>query len=123
MKPAALLRLLPLAAILFLCGCSSNNKGKIEGTKWSSVAGSVKGKSLPAGILRLEFGADGGLVYTAGPARMTGKYSLGSGDSVTFHLDQPLQGSKTHVEKVSISGDRLTMTDTDGTQLTFEKAP
>jgi len=32
-----------------------------------------------------------------------------------------LAGRKNHVEKVVINGDRLTMTDSDGTQLTFDK--
>jgi hypothetical protein len=43
------------------------------------------------------------------------------GDNVTLNLDQELSGRKTHVEKVTISGDQLTMTDSDGTALTFKK--
>lgn len=123
MKAASVLRLLPLAAILLVCGCGSNNKGKIEGTKWSSTASAIKGKSLPAGALRLDFGSDGHLVYSAGFIRMTGTYTLGTGDYVTMHLDQPLQGRKDHTERMVIQGDQLTMTDSDGTQIMFQKTP
>ena len=114
--------ILPLMAIvLFLTGCSSNNKGKIEGTKWSSNATTVKGQPLVAGALALEFAADGKLVYQAGPARFTGTYSLGGGDTVTFNLDQDLAGRKKHVEKITITDNSLTMRDSDGTSLTFSK--
>jgi hypothetical protein len=120
MRPAGTLRLVLLAALLLAAGCSSN-KGKIEGTKWSSQDANVKGQALPAGALTLEFGSDGSLVYKAGPQTFKGTYSLGMGDNVTLKLDQELAGRKNHVEKVVINGDRLTMTDSDGTQLTFGK--
>jgi hypothetical protein len=110
-----------IAAVLFLTGCSSNNKGKIEGTKWSSNATTIKGKSVPAGAAALEFAADGKLVYQLGLARLTGTYSLGGGDTVTLHLDQEVSGRKTHVEKISISDNTLTMRDSDGTTVTFSK--
>jgi hypothetical protein len=116
------LAFLPLAAlVLGLTGCSSNNKGKIEGTKWNSNATNVKGKQIPAGMLRLEFTSDGKLTYNAGPVAFTGTYSLGGGDTVTFHLDQDLAGRKTHSEKITISGETLTMTDSDGTSIPFTK--
>jgi hypothetical protein len=113
-----------LVAVLFLLplgGCKSNNKGKIEGTKWVSQATVQKGTNIPAGALQLEFSSDGKLVYRAGQQTFTGTYSLGMGDYVTLNLDQNLAGRKTHSEKVSISGDQLTMTDSDGTSLTFTK--
>jgi hypothetical protein len=113
-----------MRAILICCcaltvtfaGCSSKNKGKIEGTKWSSHATTIKGQSLPAGFLKLEFGKDGSLVYQAGPLTFRGKYSLGMGDKVTLKFDKELgnTGSKTHVESVEINGDTLTMKDSDG---------
>jgi hypothetical protein len=52
----------------------------------------------------------------------TGRYSLGAGDGVTLLLDQALAGRRTHIESVSVTGNRLTMTDADGTGLTFERA-
>jgi hypothetical protein len=121
MRPVVILRLVLLATLLLTFGCSSNNKGKIEGTKWSSQATTVKGQSFPAGAFQLEFGSDNRLAYRAGPVTLTGTYSLGSGNNVTFNLDQELGGRKTHVEKISISGDTLTMTDSDGTEVTFTK--
>jgi hypothetical protein len=115
------LQLVVLALALSAVGCSSNNKGKIEGTKWTSDATTIKGQQIPAGALGLEFGSDGSLVYRTLMARFTGKYSLGGGDTVTLHLDQDLAGRKEHSEKVVISGDKLTMTDSDGTSITFSK--
>ena len=50
-----------------------------------------------------------------------GTYSLGMGDNVSFNFDQELEGRKTHVEKIRIDGDKLTMTDSDGTQVAFKK--
>ncbi len=121
MRPVNALRLVLLTALLLTFGCKSNNKGKIEGTKWSSVASTVKGRSVPAGALQLEFRSDGNLVYRAGSQSYTGTYSLGTGDTVTLNLNQELAGRKTHVEKVVIRGDYLTMIDSDGTELSFEK--
>jgi len=123
MRSRHALHLILFVPLLFILGCSSNNKGKIEGTKWSSQAATVKGKSIPAGVLQLEFRSDGSMVYGVGPQAYTGRYSLGAGDSVTLNLDQDLAGRKVHSERISISGDLLTMTDSDGTQLTFKKMP
>src|SRR5262249_2624151 len=92
-----------LLAVFCVIGCASKNKGKIEGTKWSSQSAVVKGQSLPAGALKLEFRSDGSLVYQAGPVTYTGRYSLGMGDYVTLKLDQDLAGRKSHSEKVVIS--------------------
>ena len=119
-------RLALLAAILLSCGCS-NNKGKIELTKWSSLAATVKGVSVPDGTLQLAFGGDNRMIYTinppngASPQVLRGTYSLGMSDMVTLQFDQELAGSKTHVETIVINGNRLVMTDTDGTSLTFVK--
>jgi len=116
-------RLVVLALLLLTAGCSSNNKGKIEGTKWSSMAATIKGQQAPAGLLQLDFGADGSLVYRAGMQTYSGTYTLASFNTVVFHLTTPLAGSNTHAEKVVIENDRLTMTDAGGTQLTFVKPP
>jgi hypothetical protein len=126
MRLTSVLRVAVVVALLSSLGCGSNNKGKIEGTKWSSLATTMNVKNqgmqtIPAGALTLEFSSDYKLVYRAGPMTMTGTYSLGMGDYVTLKLDKELDGRKTHTEKVVISGDRLTMTDSDGTALTFEK--
>jgi hypothetical protein len=114
-------RLVVLALVLMSFGCASDNKGKIEGTKWSSQAATIKGNNLPAGALTLEFTTGGRLIYGAGFTTFTGTYSLGMGSNVTLNLDQELAGRKTHVQKVSISGDQLTMRDSDGTSMTFNK--
>ena len=112
-----------LASVVLIAGCGgkSDNTGKIEGTAWTSNGATVKGQMIPAHALQLRFANDGGLVYTAGPQRFTGKYTLSSGSHVTLNLDQALAGQKTHVEKIVISGELLTMTDADGTTLTFKK--
>ncbi len=118
-------RMLPvlLAALILvpLTGCS-NNKGKIEGTKWVSREATVKGQKLPAGILKLEFTSDGKFVFsTGGILEQKGSYSLGSGDNVTMDFDQPTDGKqKKHLEKITIEGDLLTMSDSTGT-ITFDR--
>ena len=113
------------AALAFVCvvltGCSSNNKGKIEGTRWVSISQMVKGQMLAEGVGGLDFRVDGTLTYKAGPNTLTGKYGLGSGDRVTLYLDQPLAGSKKHVETVKINGNELEMIDADGTSVRFKK--
>ena len=72
-------------------------------------------------MLKLEFGKDASLTYNAGPMTYTGTYSLSKGSKVTLHLNQELAGRKTHEEKVEIDKDQLTITDSDGTSLTFTK--
>lgn len=115
-----------LAALLVLvvgsaAGCGSKNKGKIEDTKWSSRQTTVQGNIVPAGALKLEFNKDGTMVYRILDQSYPGKYSLGWGENVTITLDRPLEGQKVHREKISISGDRMTMTDPDGTTVEFER--
>ncbi len=39
-------RVVVALALLSAFGCTSKNKGKIEGTKWSSLAGMVKGNNI-----------------------------------------------------------------------------
>ncbi|WP_157369801.1 META domain-containing protein [Zavarzinella formosa] len=120
MKLANIARLGVVAIVLVMAGCSTN-KGKIEGTKWTSNATTIQGKTVPAGALTLSFGADGKLVYTGGQTIWTGKYSLGMGDYVTFNTDQDLGGHKSNAERISINGNVLTMKDSDGTSITFTK--
>jgi len=120
MRCAKMLQATLLITLLCSTGCSSN-KGKIEGTKWTSLAATVKGLQVPEGSLGLDFGADKKLVYKIPGQTITGTYSLGMGDNVTLNLDQELAGRKAHVEKVSISGDTLTMTDSDGTSVKFKR--
>jgi hypothetical protein len=121
-NPIRWLAILPLVAmVLFLTGCGSNNKGKIEGTKWSSNPTTVKGKAFPAGALGLEFAADGKLVYQVDLARLTGTYSLRGGDTITIYMDQELAGKKKFVEKISITDDTLTMRGPGGNPVTFYK--
>ncbi len=121
MRLAIPLKLIVTVAILSAFGCSSDNKGKIEGTRWTSNAGSVKGAAIPAGIMTLSFSTDGKLNYVAGPQTMSGTYSLGSGNTVVFKFDKELSGRKTHYQKITINGNTLTLADSDGTQLTFTK--
>jgi len=105
---------------------TSNNKGKIEGTKWSSVAVKVMGKTLPAGALRLNFSRDGKVAYnihTVGGEviRYKGTYELNTGDYVTLKFDRKLGGLKTHKQRIVIKEGQLKMIDTDGTSVTFTK--
>ena len=117
-------RVLGLLAVLLLgiaAGCSSSNQGKIEGTRWSSESGVVKGKNVPAGAFYLDFRKDGTLSGRMGPQSVSGTYTLGWGSIVTLNLDQALSNGKTHTQKIAINGNSMTMTDPDGTSLTFRK--
>ena len=112
-----------VASVMLIAGCGggSDNAGKIEGTEWTSNWATVKGQMIPAHTLGLQFDKDGSLVYCAGQRQYTGKYVLNAGNQVTFNLDQPLSGEKTHVEKIVIDDPLLTMTDADGTTISFRK--
>ncbi|HEY2787735.1 MAG TPA: hypothetical protein VGJ05_22445 [Fimbriiglobus sp.] len=104
-------------------GCESNNKGKIEGTKWTGEL-----KESPGMWMRMEFATDGRLkmvISGQGVSKtITGKWKLSFGDYVEMSdLSEPLAGRTKHVEKISITGKTLVMTDTDvgGTSITFQK--
>jgi len=109
---------------------ASNNKGKIEGTKWTNEAGKVKilGKEaeLPAGYITLEFKADGKFSQTMPVAKdktvtIEGTYTLGEGDDVTMEADVPNLGKKKDTSQIVIKDDKMTISDKDG-KLTFAKA-
>jgi hypothetical protein len=87
----------------------SSNKGKIEGTKWSSEAGSINGRAQAPGAFRLEFGKDGSLVgqMPAGPFK--GTYSLEEGDWVKVELKETRMLGKNPSGQVTIDGDKLTL--------------
>lgn len=112
-RPLALALLAGLA--LIATGCSSNNKGKIEG-KWkvTSGSGAVEGAGPDAGTF-FEFTADGQFrIYaSAGPVQMDaakGKYSLGSGDTVNLtDLSPAIDGKTKSREKITINGDTMTV--------------
>ncbi|MBM3978867.1 MAG: hypothetical protein FJ304_01015 [Planctomycetes bacterium] len=97
-----------------------NNKGKIEG-KWSSLAGTVKGNEIPAGTLKLEFTKDGKMTYNTPVGDFEGTYTIEAGDKVIWMFTKELGGSKKHEQKCVIKGDKMTVSDTDGTTLDFER--
>jgi hypothetical protein len=99
----------------------SNNKGKIEGTKWTSLEFTAKGKKVPADSVRFEFAKDGKLTYWILDKPYRGVYTLGDGDIVTLDLDEPLAGSKKHIQTIIIKDDSLRLIDTDKTELKFKK--
>ena len=119
MRQFSALPLLAIGAIVFLGGCNSNNEGKIEGTRWSSLEMNVQGQSVPAGTLRLEFKKDGKMAYVTPVGNFNGSYDLGWGDNVTLNLDRELAGRKSHTESIVVNGERMTVTDTDGTAAEF----
>jgi hypothetical protein len=117
----ASIRDLLLLAVLVFAGCSSN-KGKIEGTKWTSERTTVNGKAARAGSYEVEFRSDGSVAYRVGNKAFTGTYSLGAFNTVTLNLDKTDGGRESNAEKIVINGDHMTMTDSGGTQVTFVKA-
>jgi hypothetical protein len=101
----------------------SNLKGKIEGTKWSSLELTLSGgQRLAAGSLTIEFGKDGTWKYTAGPIVITGTYELQRGDKIAFFLTESPTGTTEHEGTIVIAGDKLTHTDKDGHVSEFERA-
>lgn len=119
MRPAFLVRMALVAALVVAAGCS-NNKGRIEGT-WSSVPATINGEDHPEGVRRLQFGKDGHLFYTVLGKLYKGSYSLGMGPAVTFTLEQDLEGRKIHPHKIVIDGEKLTLTSADGSKVAFQK--
>jgi uncharacterized protein (TIGR03066 family) len=115
-------RLAVIALALLAVPACSFNRGKIVG-KWESTGGSAL---PPGGRMTLEFTAGGQVtmsvaVPTSG-LTVTGKYSLGMFNSVTLYdLSQAISGRTKHVEQVTISGDQLTMKDSDGKSVTFKR--
>ncbi|HEY7424969.1 MAG TPA: hypothetical protein VH682_12130 [Gemmataceae bacterium] len=121
MRLVVVLRLAFAALLLFSFGCSSSNKGKIEDSKWTSLAATVKGETLAAGARYLEFNKDSKMVYTTDGQPHPGTYSLGLGPTVTFNLEKEMDGRKVHPQKIVIDGDRLILTDPDGSEVTFQR--
>jgi hypothetical protein len=97
------------------------NEGKLEGTRWSSDAQTVKGNRLPPGALTLEFTRTGGMTYGVGNAPLTGRYVLGVGEFVRFDLDRELNRSKRHLQRIVVEGNKLKVTDFDGTAMVFTR--
>jgi hypothetical protein len=117
-----------LAALLFLTGCGSNNVGKVEGTRWTSVPTTFQHRSLPGGqkglptgYLKLDFGRDNSFSFTIDGKSYRGTYTLGMGDSVSLKFDQVVGYWRTHSQSITVSGNYLIMKDPDGTKLTFTK--
>lgn len=125
MRLTSLARLMFVAALVVVAGCSSNTD-KILGpegkaTTWVSEAATVKGVDLPPGIRVLQFEKDGHMVLTIAGKPYKGSYSLGMGPAVTFTLEDDLDGRKIHPHKIVIDGEQLTLTSADGSELTFRK--
>lgn len=114
--------LLLLALVSAGCSSASNNKGKIEGTKWENEATTIDGKELAAGDVYLEFTKDGKLHLDNRDGANDGTYTLGAGDQVIFNFEKEFSGSKKHVETIKINGDKLTLSDSKGT-LVFNRIP
>jgi len=111
-----------LVACIVAIGCkSSNNRGKVEGTKWSSFAQTVHGEPKPDGYYTLEFAADKTFTYQCESFKLTGSYKLGQGDEVTMHYDGLKPGNRSQLETVRVRGEELEITDTDGTVRRFRK--
>src|SRR4051794_32230193 len=114
MRPVSVARaLVGLAVCVSVVGCSSDNKGRIEGTSWSSADQLANGKPIAAGSRTLEFKADGGLVMCDNGVTYTGTYALGRGDRVTFHFDKAYEGGKKHARTIRINGDDMYLVEPD----------
>jgi hypothetical protein len=108
-------RLVLLSAVLLACGCSSNNVGKIEGTKWTSLAAKIKGISVTSGKASMEFRKDGKFFFIIDGREFAGTYTLGMGDTVQLNFNKEFVGSKSHSETMTIKDNLMTMSDSSGT--------
>lgn len=106
---------------MFSLGCASNNEGQLEGTKWVSQKASINGNECPQGALKLEFQEDGKLIYQVKTKVYEGTYVLGSGNYVTFKLNEKVADRLTHLEQVKIEDSTLTLIDSDGAKVRFDK--
>ena len=109
---------------LVLVGCGSNNKDKIEGTRWSSQEQKAGAKVAPKGAIELRFSGDGNFEWKFGseakPIKLKGTYTLGSGDNVTFHFEEEFEERKEHTEKIQVRDKTLTLSDAKG-NITFDR--
>jgi hypothetical protein len=115
-----------LSVLILACGAAtgckpSNNKGLIEGTKWTSLPQVVQGQQMPEGFLKIEFTADKTFTYQLGTSTLTGKYSIGSGDEVTLFYDQVVGGHKKHVQRVRVKGNEIEIIDAQGSTRKFRR--
>lgn len=150
--PLSLRRIAPLVLLAcagLVAGCSSNNKGKIEGRwKFVSVPGvdekMVQQLAAEKVYLFVDFSPNGTMTLGAASedkdvqqrlnqsgekVTMSCKYKLLSGDDVEFYdLPKEMQekgglfGSKDRARtKVKVTGDTMTMTDPDGKSGSFAR--
>jgi cold shock CspA family protein len=114
MRTRFLPQVLIVSTVLFVIGCGSSNKGKLEGTMWGATSG----------FSFIEFTRGGKITYIVGAQKYTGTYTLGSGDSITFNLDQDMDGKKVHKVRASLAkdedaGELLTVSFEGGQQVQF----
>lgn len=120
MLPSLVLLLVFL--LVGMLGCKqkpSNNAGKLEGTRWSNEAGFIKKYPYPSDVIRMEFRGGGYFLFKVGGEQYTGKFKYGGGDTVYLNFDKPFHGSSSYVESIYLAGDRMTMSDPDGTSIKF----
>ncbi len=112
-----------VAAGLFclVSACSSQNRGKIEGTKWTNLAADVHNNPVPRDLIQIEFFPDGKLRYVIDQKEHGGSYSFGTRHYVFFRLDPPVEMISGYWEEVLLADRRLTLKDASGTALVFER--
>jgi hypothetical protein len=105
--------LLLISLLLVIPACSSNDRWQLHG-RWQST------ETKPACAIR--FDASGVVTITPPSGEeIRGRYSLLAGDYVDIELYETWNGSNKHREKVTINGSGLTLRDSDGTTLHFQR--
>jgi hypothetical protein len=102
-----------LAGFLLLPACSANDRWQLHGN-WQST------ETTPACAIR--FDASG--IVTIKPSvgeEIRGHYTLLAGDYVDIDLGKSWNGASKHREKIVVTGSVLTLRDTDGTTLHFQR--
>src|SRR5260370_35341866 len=101
MRGKAVVGLLIVALALAAVGCDPTNKGKIEGTKWSSNEGTIRGQKLSSGKIVLEFFKGGNMSFSGPDPKgnyklYSGRYPFAMGTIVVLDFAQQLPGRTTH---------------------------
>lgn len=103
----------------FMPQAGSNNKGKLEGTRWVNEPGVFVGIPLIRGAFTMDFRGDGTFYWRFSDKTFTGTFSYGPENLIFFTLSEPFLNRTDWKEHITISGDTMIMGGEDGITLNF----
>jgi uncharacterized protein (TIGR03067 family) len=105
----------------FMPQSGSNNKGKLEGTRWVNEPGPFAGIHFIRGAFILDFRGDGTFFWRFSDQTFTGTFSYGPDNLIFFNLSKPFLNRTDWKENITISGDTLIMGGEDNLTITFNR--